>query len=50
MQGSYAMIRLLQAFPNVRLPPGFPIEPVGAERQSFTIVLSPLDGVQVLLM
>lgn len=49
MEASYAMIRLLQAFPNVRLPPGVPNEPVGAERQSFSIVLSPLDGVDVLL-
>ncbi|KAH9905398.1 n-alkane-inducible cytochrome P450 [Xylariomycetidae sp. FL2044] len=49
MEASYAMIRLLQAFPRVRVPPGVPSEPVGAERQSFTIVLAPLDGVKVLL-
>lgn len=49
MESSYAMIRLLQAFPNVRLPPGVLNEPVGAERQSFSIVLAPLDGVNVLL-
>ncbi|KAI1378305.1 cytochrome P450 [Hypoxylon crocopeplum] len=49
MEASYAMIRLLQAFPNVRLPPGVANEPVGAERQSFSIVLAPLDGVKVLL-
>ncbi|KAI2630920.1 cytochrome P450 [Hypoxylon sp. NC1633] len=50
MEASYAMIRLLQAFPKVRLPPGITNEPVGAERQSFSIVLSPLDGVKVLLI
>jgi hypothetical protein len=49
MEASYVLIRLLQAFPNIRLPPGIPNEPVGAERQSFTIILSPLDGVKVLL-
>lgn len=49
MEASYAAIRVLQAFPNIRLAPGVPNEPVGAERQSFTIVLTPLDGVQVTL-
>ncbi|KAI1393503.1 cytochrome P450 [Hypoxylon trugodes] len=32
MGASYAMVRLLQAFPKVRLPPGTPNEPVGAEK------------------
>ena len=50
MEASYAVIRVLQAFPNLRLPPGEPNEPVGAERQSFTIVLTPLDGVPVVLV
>ncbi|KAI0383033.1 cytochrome P450 [Hypomontagnella monticulosa] len=50
MEASYAVIRLLQEFPNIRLPPEVPNEPVGAERQSFTIVLSPLDGVKVHLI
>ncbi|KAK4447087.1 cytochrome P450 [Podospora aff. communis PSN243] len=49
MEASYAAIRILQTFPNIRLPPGVPNEPVGAEAQSFTIVLSPLGGVDVLL-
>lgn len=49
MEASYAIIRLLQAFPSMRLPPGVPNEPVGAERQSFTIVVTPLTGVDVLL-
>ncbi|KAK0646880.1 n-alkane-inducible cytochrome P450 [Cercophora newfieldiana] len=49
MQASYAIIRILQTFPNLRLPPGMPNEPVGAEAQSFTIVLSPLNGVDILL-
>ncbi|KAI1768963.1 cytochrome P450 [Hypoxylon sp. FL1150] len=50
MEASYAMIHLLQAFPNVRLPPGVLNESVGSERQSFSIVLSPLDGVNVQLV
>ena len=49
MEASYAAIRILQAFPNIQLPPGVANEPVGTERQSFSIVLSPLDGVEALL-
>lgn len=49
MEASYAIIRILQAFPNVRLPPGTPNEPVGTEGQIYTIGLAPADGVQVLL-
>lgn len=49
MQASYAIIRLLRTFPNIRLPPEVLSEPVGAEAQSFTIVLSPLNGVEVVL-
>ncbi|TAQ86300.1 hypothetical protein B7494_g5374 [Chlorociboria aeruginascens] len=37
METSYAMIRILQAFPAIRLPPGVPNEPVGAERQMLQI-------------
>jgi hypothetical protein len=49
MEASYAVIRILQAFPNIRLPPGVPNEPVGTERQDYTIGLAPTDGVKVLL-
>jgi hypothetical protein len=49
MEASYAVIRILQAYPNIRLAPGTPNEPVGAERQTYTIGLSPTDGVHVAL-
>jgi hypothetical protein len=49
MEASYAIIRLLQAFPNIQLPPGIPSEPVGTEGQIYTIGLAPADGVQILL-
>jgi len=49
MEASYAIIRILQTFPSMSLPPEIPNEPVGAERQSFTIALAPLDGVEVCL-
>ena len=45
MEASYAIIRILQAFPNVRLPPGIPNEPIGKEGQIYTIGLAPADGV-----
>lgn len=49
MEASYAVIRILQAFPNIRLAPGVPNEPVGVERQVYTIGLAPADGVKVSL-
>ena len=49
MESSYAIIRILQKYPNIRLPPSEPNEPVGAERQNLSIVLTSADGVKVLL-
>jgi hypothetical protein len=49
MEASYAIIRILQAFPNIRLPPRVPNEPVGVEKQNFSIVLAPGEDVKVLL-
>ncbi|KAF2829588.1 cytochrome P450 [Ophiobolus disseminans] len=49
MEASYALIRILQAHPNIRIAPGVANEPVGAEKQAYTIGLYPLEGVQVVL-
>ena len=49
MEASYAVIRILQTFPNIRLPPDEPIEPTGQEKQSLTIVVSSAEGCKVLL-
>ncbi|KAJ9143080.1 cytochrome P450 [Pleurostoma richardsiae] len=49
MESTYAVVRILQTFPNTRLPPGVPNEPVGAERQNLTIVLSSTEGAKVLI-
>ncbi|KAF2799624.1 n-alkane-inducible cytochrome P450 [Melanomma pulvis-pyrius CBS 109.77] len=49
MEASYAIIRVLQAFPGIRLPPGSPNEPVGAEKQSLSMLVAPQNGVDVLL-
>ncbi|KAI1181758.1 cytochrome P450 [Nemania serpens] len=49
MEASYAIVRILQTFPNIRLPAGVPNEPVGSEQQNLTIVLSSANGCTVLL-
>ncbi|KAK3386116.1 n-alkane-inducible cytochrome P-450 [Podospora didyma] len=49
MELSYAMIRILQAFPNWRLPPGVPNLPVGEEVQDLSVILFPGEGIKVLL-
>jgi hypothetical protein len=49
MEASYAIIRILQAFPKLRLPPGTPNEPVGMEEQSLSMLVAPQNGVDVLL-
>jgi len=47
MEASYAVIRILQNFPNIRIASGVSNEPVGAERQTYTIGVYPMDGVHV---
>jgi cytochrome P450 len=49
MESSYAIIRILQRYPNIRLPPGVPNLEVGAEKQNLSIVLTSAEGTQVLL-
>ncbi|KAL5352794.1 hypothetical protein ACLOAV_002742 [Pseudogymnoascus australis] len=48
-EASFTIVRLIQAFPNLRLPPGASTDPIGQERQSLTIVVSSADGCKVLL-
>lgn len=47
MEASYAIIKILQTFPSMRLATGVPNEPVGAEKQTYTIELYPREGVEV---
>lgn len=47
MEVSYTLVRLLQAFPVIKPPEGEVVEPVGAERQRLTLVLSSADGCRV---
>lgn len=49
MESSYAIIRLLQRYPGIKIPPGVPNEPVGMERQHLGIVLTSAEGAQVCL-
>ncbi|MCJ1411557.1 hypothetical protein MMC19_005647 [Ptychographa xylographoides] len=49
MEASCAVVRILQIFPNIRLPPGCPTEPTGQERQTLTVVVSSADGCKVCL-
>ena len=49
MEVSYTVVRLLQAFGNISLPPSEEIEPLGTERQRLTLVLSSADGCRVQL-
>ncbi|KAI1376215.1 n-alkane-inducible cytochrome P450 [Hypoxylon crocopeplum] len=48
-EASLAVVRLLQKYPKIRLPPDVPNEPVGAEKQNLTITLSSAEGCKVLL-
>ena len=47
MEVSYTVVRLLQAFPIIELPPNEPNEPLGTEKQRLTLVLSSADGCKV---
>jgi hypothetical protein len=48
-EASYGVVRIVQTFPNLRLPPGIEKEKTGQERQNLTIVLSSAGGCKVLL-
>lgn len=49
MEASCGIIRIIQKFPDLRLPPGIPQVPTGQERQSLTIVVSSAEGCKVML-
>jgi len=48
-EASFGIVRILQTFPDMHLPPGFPIEPLGHEKQELTVVVSSADGCKVIL-
>jgi hypothetical protein len=48
-EASYAIVRIIQTFPELRLPPETPNVPPGEEKQALTIVVSSAEGCKVLL-
>ena len=48
-EASYGIVRIVQTFPKLRLPPCDMIEPTGQEKQSLTIVVSSAEGCRVML-
>jgi hypothetical protein len=50
MQASCAIVRILQTFPDLRLPPGTLNETAGKEEQSLSMLVAAKDGVGVLLV
>lgn len=50
IETSYAIVQIIEAFPNLRLPTeGVQVVPPGEEKQSLTIVVSSADGCKVVL-
>ena len=49
MEASCGIVRIIQTFPNLRLPPDHPQEPTGQEKQALTIVVASAEGCKVLL-
>jgi cytochrome P450 len=49
MEASYGIVRVIQAFPSIRLSPNQPREEPDGERQALTLVLASADGCKVLL-
>ncbi|RAR10489.1 cytochrome P450 52A11 [Stemphylium lycopersici] len=45
----YAVVRLIQKFPNMKMPDDEPVEVLGQEKQALTLVLAPGNGCRVLM-
>lgn len=46
-EAAYTVVRLVQSFPTIQLPPGEKVELVGVEKQTMTLVLSITEGCKV---
>lgn len=49
MEASYGIARIIQAFPDIRLPPDHVWEEPGTEKHALTLVLASADGCKVTL-
>jgi cytochrome P450 len=48
-EAAYTVVRLIQRFPTITLPPKEKVELVGVEKQTMTLVISSTDGCKVYL-
>lgn len=46
-EAAYAIVRIFQRYPSIRLPEGEKMEQVGVEKQSMTLVLQITEGCKV---
>jgi len=46
-EAAYAIVRILQRYPQIALPPGEKIELTGVEKQTMTIVVQISEGCRV---
>jgi hypothetical protein len=46
-EAAYVVVRILQQFPQITLPPGEKIELTGVEKQTMTIVIQISEGCRV---
>ena len=49
LEASYAIIRILQAFPDIQMPVDEKSEAIGEEKQVLTFTVSAADGCRVVL-
>ena len=49
MEASCLIVRILQGFPDIRLPPGHKVVPTGQEKQEMTVFLRSADGCKVVV-
>lgn len=49
LEAGYTVVRMLQVFPHVELPPGEPESIVGKERQTLTLVVASGEGCRLKL-
>jgi hypothetical protein len=43
-EAAYAVVRILQRYPNITLPPHEKVVKTGQEKQSITLVIAPEEG------
>lgn len=46
-EAAYAIVRIFQRYPTIKLPEGEKVELVGVEKQSMTLVLQITEGCKV---